>query len=156
MHISLTILTRIHACIQKVFLTLRFVKYVHCVYNVVRQQNVHIKIYIIIYDVNILCIDIFLYLSFFFYLRKHIIIRPIFFVVAQLAKLRYSVYVYKRMQRLTTAATTVIEQSSSDFFSSKNAVPIKPMVETPDYFLLRAMTLGILCQLHELFSFSWI
>lgn len=115
MHISLTILTRIHVCIQKVFLTLRFVKYVHCVYNVVRQYNVHTKIYIKIYDVNILCIDIFLYLSF-FYLRKHITIHPIFFVVAQLAKLRYSVYVYKRMQRLTTAATTVIEQSSSDFF----------------------------------------
>lgn len=54
-----------------------------------------------------------------FNLRKHIIIRPIFFVVAQLAKLRYSVYVYKRMQRLTTAATTFIEQSSSDFFFFK-------------------------------------
>lgn len=77
-----------------------------------------------------------------------------FFVVAQLAKLRYSVYVYKRMQRLTTAATTFIEQSSSDFSSSNYAVPIKPRVETPDHFLLRAMTLGISCQLIELFSFS--
>lgn len=71
MHISLTILTRIHVCIQKVFLTLRFVKYVHCVYNVVRQYNVHTKIYIIIYDVNILCIDIFLYLSFFLFEKTH-------------------------------------------------------------------------------------